>query len=397
MIPLVGSWMQIMVLACHVQQTTGSEICVGVVMALPFLISVALSLPGGAIADYFDKRKLLGVTQGLGMLQAFALGALALMGFMPYWLIIALTAILGVVTAVEIPIRQSFYSDFLEEKDIPVAASLNTTLSTLSLVAGPGLGGILMSCIGVGWTFILNGVSFLAVVVTLIMMRYKPVKRASESIQKMFVEGIRYTWGHSKISFCILLGGVAMMFGFSSRSIIPAMPEKVFRYGADAAPLIAGCLMAVVGFGAFVGSLFISAQVKKEAAFKGYILGGMILTGSTVVALSGVSDIRLAYILFFLSGIGMTLMISRSRAELMALTAKEMRGRVASITMVIFLLGMGLGNHLAAWVAEKVSIGVSLFASGLGLLLICVVFFFAIERIYAPKSHLADVARKTIT
>ena len=387
LVSLVGTWMQTVVLGWQVQILTGSIYWVGVIMALPYVISIVLVLPAGALADYFDKRRTFVLTQSLGMIQAFALAVSTIIGFMPLWWILSLTVFLGIVTSLETPIRQSFFTDFLEERDIPAAASLNTTITTASMILGPGLGGVLIAVIGFGGTYILNGVSFLAVVITLAMMRIAPTEKKIQPILKMFREGIWYTVSDSKISLGILLGGVAIMFGFSSRSIMPAMTKEIFHSGST----IFGLLMSLTGLGAWLGSVFVSARVKKEIPFRGYVLSGMILTGSTVAMLSDVSNLAIACALFFLSGIGMTLTVSTSRAELMSLTVKEMRGRVTSITMSVFLGGMGAGNYLAALVAEKVSIFSALLSSGLGLLAMALVFFFLLGRFYGPESRIEKI------
>ena len=373
--------MQTVVLGWQVQILTGSIYWVGVIMALPYVISIVLILPAGALADYFDKRKTFVLTQTLGMIQAFVLAASAIIGFMPLWWILSLTVFLGIVASLEAPIRQSFYTDFLEERDIPVAASLNTTITTASMIMGPGLGGWLIAVIGFEGTYILNGISFLAVVITLAMMRMSPIEKRVQPIMKMFREGIWYAVSDSKISFSILLGGVAIMFGFSSRSILPAMTKEIFNSGST----IFGLLMSLTGLGAWIGSVFVSARVKNEIPFRGYVLSGMILTGSAVAMLSDVSNLAIACALFFFSGVGMTLTVSTSRAELMSLTVKEMRGRVTSITMLVFLGGMGAGNYLAALIAEKVSIFSALLSSGLGLLVMALVFFFFFGRVYGSE------------
>jgi len=387
MISLVGSWMQTIVLGWQVQILTGSIYWVGVIMALPFVISIGLVLPAGALADHLDKRKTFVLTQSLGMIQAFALATSTIIGFMPLWWILSLTVFLGIVTSLETPIRQSFFTDFLEEKDIPAAASLNTTITTASMILGPGLGGWLIAVIGFGGTYILNGISFLAVVITLAMMKISPIERKKQPILKMFREGIWYTASDSKIFLSIILGGVAIMFGFSYRSIMPAMAKEIFHSG----PTAFGLFMSLTGLGAWIGSVFVSARVKKEIPFRSYVMSGMILTGSTVALLSNVSNFVIACALFVLSGIGMTLTISTSRAEIMSLAAKEMRGRVTSITMLVFLAGMGAGNYLAALVAEKVSIFFALLASGFGLLAMAIVFFFLLGRFYGSDPRVEKI------
>lgn len=385
--------MQNTAMAWYVYTTTGSEFWTGVVVALPMVITLALILFGGAVADHFDKRKLFIWSQALGMFQAFALGILILINCLPLWLIIFLTALLGLVGAVETPIRQSYFSDLVEEKDIGAAASLNTTLSTAALTIGPGISGLLMAKVGIEWTFIINGISFLAVIITLLMIHVdklvekKPLP-SWQTLKSMFLEGCYYTKHNNKISLGIFLGGVVMMFGYSSYAIMPSVSRKVF----DSGPMVLGLLNAARGLGALSGSLFVSARVKGKISFKNFVLSGMLLTGSTVVLFSFTSNLAIACCLLLLSGVGMTLVVSTSRAELMTQTDKSMRGRVASITMLVFLLGMSMGNFLAGIIAEKINIMTALLSSGLGMLVMAVIAFFVIDQVYLSK----PVAKKIL-
>lgn len=340
----------------------------------------------GTAADYFSKHKMLIFAQFVSMSVSAAIATFIFIGFMPLEMILVSSVALGMAGAIETPLRQSFYTGIVNDEEIPMAASLNTTLATMALTFGPGLAGLFLATWGAGWAFVASTFSYVGVMTALLMIKItKPFKKNGMSAGKMFKEGWKYTISHRPILFCIFIGGVAIFLGNSNRVLLPGI--GLYTFGGAGAY---GWLGFFQGFGAMLGAFFISAKAKNKMALQRYVISGMLTTGLSLILFPFARHLIMACFALFISGIGMTLTISSSRAELMSQIDEEKRGRVVGFAIMVFLFGICLGSLMAGFLADLMGSGFVFQAGGSLLLAVAIVVHLLFGRIYRYKS-VADV------
>src|SRR5688500_3102768 len=252
-ISLTGTWMQSVAQGWLVLLLTNSPFYVGLVSALGSLGVLLFTLYAGIIADRTDKRRVVVITQTLQMLQAFALAALVWSGNITVGTVMLLAAFLGVVSAFDIPTRQSFLVEMVGKQDLMSAIALNTSVFNLTRVIGPVMAGLLIGAKGVAICFFLNGVSYLAVIVGLLAMRLPPWRptAAVGTAWQGFREVVAFLRADRRVSTLVVLTAVISIFGFPYLVLLPVFARDVLGIGATGY----GMLSAAVGFGALTGAL----------------------------------------------------------------------------------------------------------------------------------------------
>ena len=351
LVSVCGTWMQQVALSWLVYRLTGSATLLGVVGFASQIPIFALSPLGGVVSDRFPIRRILLLTQSLALFQALLLAALTLTGRIEVYQLILLGALLGVVNAFDMPARQSLVNDLVEPEDLPNAIALNSSMINAARIVGPGLAGLLVAAFGEGVCFLINALSYLAVLWALLAMQWTRPGRAAAlhlSIGRSLAEGIRYIWRTSPIRTLLLLLGSLGLLGMPYMTLMPIFAGKVHGGGADAL----GLMMGSVGLGALSGALFIARRRALRglgkiiaAATVGFGLGIVLFTAVRVFPLS----------LVVLLGVGFCWMvlIAACNTLLQALAADAMRGRVMSIFSMM-LVGMApFGSLLAGWLADR--------------------------------------------
>lgn len=370
-ISISGMWLQLMAQSWRVHEITHSEKWVGFITALPLGISAILTLFGGTIADRFEKRKVLYCTQIATAIQCFVLAGMEFLGYESLTFLIVLNCVFGVILAIDGPTRNSFIPELVKEENIGSGMALNGAMVMMSMMLGPGVAGSLLGLVGVGWTFLVSGLSTFAVIFTLPMMRLTHVhKKPEEHPFKMFWLGVKYTMNQPVIRLCVILSGLIGMFGFSYRAILPAVTEKIYHSGMG----VMGNLMFAAGLGSLIGSVMVSAKSKK-LPFNPLVIGGSLVAGVALVLFSFTSTLVLGMILLFAAGVGFTLGFSTVRAKSQIISEPRMRGRVTGFTMMLFFLGMSSGNFTVGCVAKSFSCQTALELSGVFFLTLATLMF----------------------
>lgn len=360
---VVGTWMQRIGQDWLVLELTGSALALGVSMVCQFLPVLIGGVWGGVVVDRVDTRRLLMVTQAAQALLAAALAVFSLTGTATLPIVYALAAGLGIVTVFDNPARHTFIAELVSEENILNAQALSSLVNNAGRLVGPALGGGLIVLVGVGATFVINAVSFVAVMIALWLLdvgtlrRRTPVPRAPGQAR----EGLRYVWHHPQLRVAILLVAVVSVFGQNFRVVFPILAADVF--GGDAR--IYGWLTAALGLGAVAGG-FVSAAamtVTVRRLLVAYVAFGVVLVG---VGASSVLTVALAVVVL----LGVTNMIFNTMARtLMQLgTAVEMRGRVMAIHGLVFLGGTPVGGVLVGLLCEWWGARIGLVVSGLACL-----------------------------
>jgi predicted MFS family arabinose efflux permease len=328
---------------------TDSGVALGLVTALGYLPMLLFGAWGGVLADRFDNRRLLLWTQVAFAVLAFGLWAVVASGVVTVWMVYVLTFATGLVTAVDMPTRQSFYLELVGRADLTNAMSLNTATFTGARIVGAALGGVLVAWIGLAPLFLLNGISYVAVVVALLAMRTgelhprELVPRAKGQIR----EGIRYVWRTAGLRIPMVAMLVVFTFAFNWQVLIPLYATR--DLGGDAG--LFGVLMAAFGVGSLAGALIMAGRSSKPNPRRLALLA-LVLAGCTV-ALVAVATPAVSFVVAPLVG-GAGIAFAITANSTLQLTADErMRGRVMSLYSVIFLGSTPIGGAIAGVVGEE--------------------------------------------
>lgn len=350
-ISLAGSWVQVVAQGWLVFELTHSAFYVGFVSALSSLPVLFLGLFAGVIVDRFDVKKILYATQILPMIFAAILGVLTLMGAATIGSISVLAFLLGMVNALDVPARQTFVARMTERRHLASAIVLNAAAFNGSRVIGPSLAGVLIALVGVGGAFLVNAVSFAAVIVSLIFITHSfaaPGGRHPHPLAAL-KEGLVYTFSRAELRFIMIVTAVGSVFGWSYAAILPVIAGAVFR--RDAAGL--GSLYTAVGLGALTATLLISLFLKR-AGPRPFIIGGNILLALSLVAFSLSADFTFGLAMMFLTGLALIAQFSVMNSVVQHAIDDRIRGRVMSI-YVVMLRGMfPFGAFLIGWLGDRI-------------------------------------------
>ena len=353
----IGTWMQIIAQAWVVYQIGHSELTLGLVAfasAIPVLI---ISPWGGVIVDHVSRRALLMFTQAGAMVLAFALAALTYTGAVREWHVIILAALLGVVNAFDAPGRQAFLPEMVGKDDLPNAIALNSIMFNSARVIGPALAGLLLAVIGAAWCFTLNGISFLAVLIGLGLMKLPPHHSApnSDSAWKQLVGGVQYTMNNSEMSALILLALVFSVFGISYATLLPAFVEKVLHQGAMAF----GWVNAASGLGAISGAFLLAHRISNGRRGQWLVITNIAFP-IILIAFSFTSIYPLSLLLAFGLGAGFMVQFTTINTLLQTRVEDKFRGRVMGLYSITFFGFAPFGNLLIGFLGEKLGLGIAM-------------------------------------
>jgi len=368
----VGTWMQRTAQDWLVLDLTrGSGSALGITVALQFLPVLLFGLWGGMIADRYPKRRVLIVAQSLMGLLALVMGVLVLSGTAQVWHVYVMAFLLGCVSCVEVPTRQSFVVEMVGRKDLPNAIALNSSSFNLARVVGPAVAGLLIHWLGTGPIYMLNAVSFAAVIAGLAMMRTaelhtpEPVKRAKGQLR----EGFRYVRRRPALLLPILVVGFMAIFMQSFSASIALMAREVFKAGASSF----GIASSAFAIGALGGALL---AARRGAPSRRFLLIGAICFGTFQIA-AAIAPAYPAFLAVLLPA-GMAMISVNTTANTMVQlgASPHMRGRVTGIYVLVLTGGAPIGAPLVGWLTELIGIRAavatagSLSVAGVGLALL---------------------------
>ena len=340
MISLAGTWMQSVAQGWLVYELAiqsdpqWARFALGAVPFLGSLPTLFLMIPAGVLADRLPKRTILLVTQTAMMLQALALAALTFLGLAQVWHVGLLALSLGIANSFDAPTRQSLAVEMVEDRrDLASAIAMNSLMFNVARILGPSLGGIVLATLGSSWCFFLNGVTFLAVIVALLLMRFPRGTRRlqAEPFFRQVGVGLRYIRGHVIVRTIILLVGFSSLFGFFHAILLPAFARDILRVGEAGL----GWLQTAIGVGAVSGSLTVA--VWGRSRYQGIILtiGSLVFPLATIVfALSRFFPLSLVGL--FLAGFGFVAQNASSNTLVQSIVPDELRGRVMGVYTVMF-------------------------------------------------------------
>lgn len=342
-----GTWMQRIAQDWLVLSLTGSSAAVGITTALQFLPMLLFGLYGGVLVDRFPKRPTLLLTQSAMALSGLALAALTLTGQVQVWHVYLAAFAVGLATVVDNPARQSFVAEMVGPEQLPNAVSLNSANFQSARLIGPAVAGIMITGVGTGWAFLANGLSFLAPIAGLLMMRARElqvVERAPRG-KGQLREGLRYVAGRPELIWPIVLVGFIGTFGFNFPVWLSAYAEDVFHAGAGAYSLF-NTVMAVGSLG---GALL--AARRGTARLRLLIAAAAAFGALEIVAALAPSYWLFALLMAPIGIFGLTVNVTANTTVQMA-TDPAMRGRVMALFMMVFMGGTPLGAPLVGWITD---------------------------------------------
>jgi MFS family permease len=397
-ISLIGTWMQQVALGWLVYRLTQSPLLLGLVSFASLAPGFFIAPFAGVFADRYDKQRIIIATQVVMMLQALALGTLILTDLVTIGWILALATVLGFATGVDIPARQSFLVDMVDDRaDLPNAIALNSSIFNAARLVGPAIAGFAIAAIGEGWVIILNGVSYSAVLAGLLVMRLPP--RATPpprgAVLRRLAEGVRYAFGFGPIRALLLLVAVVSLLGVPFTVLLPVIATEVLGGG----PQTLGLLMAATGFGALAGALYLAGRSTVIGLGRVIVLAATTF-GTALILLAFTSHLALALPLLALAGFGMMAQMASSNTVLQTVVDDDKRGRVMSFYTMAFMGTAPFGSLLLGAAADRLGVTWAIAMGGAA----CVVAALAfgqrlpvlreqVRPIYERRGVLPEVAR----
>ena len=342
-VSLVGTWMQNVAQAWLVYRLTHSELLLGTTWFCAQIAVFALGPLGGIAADRFSRRKVVIVTQTLSMVQAFVLAALTLSGRVQVWHVLVLAGALGAINAFDMPGRQALVIQMTSKEDLINAISLNSATFNAARVVGPAIAGLLLAAVGEGTCFLINGVSFLAVILSLAAMRIPPAApKAPAPMWRHLVDGFRYAGHHSAVRRVLALMGAATLAGMPGLVLMPFFADDIFHRGARGL----GVLMGAMGVGAVVGTLTLARRTELSGLGRVMVIGGLT-TGACYLAFALSPFFYLSLALMPVVGYSVMRQMASANTTIQTLIPDEYRGRIMALYSMT-VVGLGPFGSLAA-------------------------------------------------
>ena len=366
LVSLIGSWMQTVAQSWLVLQLTGDPFILGVVMAAQFVPVMALGLFGGLIADALPKRRTLVVSQIAKMAVSFTLFALVASGSVEVWQVLLLATLAGVANVFDMPTRQAFSVEMVGREDVANAVALNSAMFNGARIVGPAIAGLVIGAFGIATAFLIDAVSFLAVIAALLAMREAELRLPPPMARPGTVgeviagvrEGLRYVGSTPLVLLAVAGVGLVATFGMNFPVIIPVLAQEVLHSDASGY----GFLMAASGIGSLTAALTIAFSRRARPAL--IVIGGIVVgLGEIVLGVSGSFPLSLA--LMYLVGFGAIAMAATANTTIQLVVPDQLRGRTMSVYVTVFAGSTPIGGLLMGWVASQFGVDVSLVAGGM--------------------------------
>jgi MFS family permease len=342
-VSLVGTWMQTVAQSWLVYRLTHSELLLGTAWFCSQIAVFALGPLGGIAADRFSRRKVVIVTQTLSMVQAFALAALTLTGRVQVWQVLVLAGLLGVINAFDMPGRQALVIQMTSREDLINAISLNSAVFNAARVVGPAIAGLLLAVVGEGTCFLINGFSFLAVILSLTAMRIPPAAPKEHApMWQHLVDGFRYAGHHSAVRRVLALMGAATLAGMPGLVLMPFFADDIFHRGSRGL----GILMGAMGIGAVVGTLTLARRTRLSGLGNVMVFSGLT-TGVCYLAFAFSPFFYLSLAVMPVVGYSVMRQMASANTTIQTLIPDEYRGRIMALYSMT-VVGLGPFGSLAA-------------------------------------------------
>lgn len=372
MVSMMGTWMQSTAQGYLIYELTNSPAWLGYVAFASGVPSWLFMLFAGALIDRISRRKVLIIVQNCMMLLAFILAALMFTGLVQAWHILILAFLLGVCNAFDAPARQAFVLEMVDRKHLTNAIALNSMMFNTATVIGPAVGGLVYAWVGPGWCFTINGISFLAVIAALLLMRLQPEppKAVNGSAISQIGEGLAYIKENPLVRTLIFNVFVISVFGFGMVTLLPAWAKDILGGNET----LFGLILSARGLGALLGAFSLATLARYRIRGRLYTLGGFIFP-ILMIVFAFIRTVPVALLMLVGIGIGFMLLVNTSNALVQTSIPDHLRGRVMSVFTLLFFGGMPLGSAVTGNVAEYLDATTAVVINAAILLVFFVVIF----------------------
>ena len=351
LVSLIGTWMQTTAQLWLVYDLTHSAALLGIFGFANQIPMLVLASVGGYVGDRYSRHRGVIATQTISMLLAFILAGSTLTHHIHEWSLIAITFLVGIVNAFDVPIRQAFFVEMVGKEDLPNAIALNSSIFNGARVVGPAIAGFAIAWIGEGWCFFLNGVSFFAVIVALLAMRINKVERkpSEESPLQNLLQGFRYAMSDRPTRSALLLLSMLSLLGLQYSVFMPIFANDVLHVGAKGL----GLLMSAAGVGAVLGALQFAARTSYKGLAK-WIAAMSVICAVGLIAFSQSHTFWLSCAVLFVVGFAATSQMAATNTTVQNRVPDELRGRVMAVYATMFMGVQPIGALLAGGIAKRI-------------------------------------------
>ena len=369
----IGTWMQRTAVSWVIYSVSHSAFMLGMAIFAQQFPAFLFSLYGGVVADRYSRRKILLITQSASMIQAIVLALLILANHYVVWEILALSSLLGIINAFDVPARQPMIHEMVSHaEDIPNALALNSAMVNIARLVGPALSGFVLQAFGAGICFSVNAISFMAVIISLLLMQLPPFTppAVKKKIVHELTEGFVYLKNTPSISIVLLLMAWMSLLILPYDTMVPVFAKMIFH--GNAATF--GYISSFIGAGAIAGSLLM-ASVKKAGKLDRVLIISIVILGIGLIFFSRISNFMMAMPFAVLIGAGSMLPMTAAITIIQMEAAAAMRGRVMSYIAMAYFGLLPLGSLLVGYVSQKISVSLTMLIQGLIALVIATAFY----------------------
>lgn len=371
LISLIGTWMQQVGESWLMYRLTGSAMLLGAIGFAGLFPVLVLGPIAGHVADKYDRRRILIVTQVSAMLLAFILAALTLTHLIHEWHLFVLATLLGITNAFDMPARQAFIVQVVERDDLVNAIALNSTIFNGARIVGPAVAGLVVAAVGEGWCFFANGVSYIAVVVCLVIMKATrpPSTSHGGTAMQNIIEGFRYVGTTAPVRALLVLIAVVSFTGMPYAVLMPIFADRILHAGPSGMGILMGC----AGLGALASSVIMALRKTVKGLGRWVMLASMIF-GASLIAFSLSRSFMLSSIFLVPVGGAMMMQMASSNTLIQSMVPDELRGRVMAVYSMMFLGIAPFGSLLAGWVSNRIGAPMTLAGGGAICIIASIVF-----------------------
>jgi MFS family permease len=385
LISLIGTWMQTVAQAWLIYRLTGSAALLGLIGFAGQIPVFVLAPLGGVIADRVNRHRVLIATQTSMMVLALLLAAVTLSARVAVWEVFTLAALLGVANAFDIPARQAFVAEMVEREDLANAIALNSSMVNGARIVGPAIAGLVVAAVGEGWCFLINGLSYVAVLAALLRMHVKPSGAPSSmpSAWDSIVEGFAFAWQKTPVRALLLLLGLVSLMGMPYSVLMPIFAEEILHGGPDSY----GLLMSASG----VGALAAAATLTVRKSVRGLGRWVALSAAGFGVCLIGFSVSRalwLSALLLVPAGFCMMMEMASSNTLIQSMVPDRLRGRVMAVYSMMFMGMAPLGALMAGFLATRLGAPATVAAGGVVCIAGGLVFGAGLPQLRGPARDL---------
>ncbi|MBE0570491.1 MAG: MFS transporter [Ignavibacteriaceae bacterium] len=397
-ISLIGTWMQQVALGWLVYRLTDSAFLLGLVGFSSQIPTFILASIAGVLADRYSKHKIIIATQTLAMIQAFILAYLTLSDSIQIWHILLLSLLSGLINAFDMPTRQSFVIEMVDDRnDLPNAIALNSSVFNAARLVGPTLAGLLITVVGEGICFLVNAISYVTVIVSLLLMNIQPQinNQQNGKVLEGLKEGIKYAYNFKPIRTLLLLIGLVSLTGMPYTVLMPVFARDILH--GDAHTL--GFLFGTVGLGAFTGAIYLASR-KTVLGLARWIAAAASIFSLGLLFFSFSRNVYLSIGLMYFTGFGMMMQMASTNTLLQTLVDDDKRGRVMSLYVMAFMGTAPFGSFMAGTLASTIGAPYTILSSGIICLAGALIYYKnlpslrkSIRPIYILKGILPEVSK----